>query len=144
MSKRKTRNSLQIKDTLAMCGLYVLLLALFFVPGIILDDRPVSALNLMCAARTGQYGAFPKSLAVAREMIAAPVLCLFGLAMTLLLRKSSGKYAFGACVSLLLFGLVGVFGARYLPQAGGFVLGAAMFLSLVLFFVSVTCAVIHR
>lgn len=144
MANRKNQKQIGIPDTLAMCSLYALLLALFFIPGIIIDGHPVSAMQLSQAVQAQQFGAFPRSVAAARELFAAPLLSAIGLVVTLLLTRSSGKYAFGACLSLLLFGMIGAYQTRYLPAAGGFVLGAAMFISLVLFFVSLVCAVIRK
>ena len=144
MSKRKNRKPIGIPDTWALCGLYALLLALFFIPGIIIEGQPLSAWTLMRATDLRQFGQYPGSIAAAREMAAMPVLCAIGLALTLAFRTSSGKYAFGACISALLFGAIGVFSVRYLPHAGGFVIGMSMFVALALFFVSVICAVVRR
>jgi len=143
-AKKRRRQAFGIPDTWALCGLYALLLILFFIPGIIIESQPVSAWTLMRASQLHQFGQFPGSIAVAREMSAAPALCAIGLALTLVFRTSAGKYAFGACISALLFGMTGIFGVRYLPHAGGFVIGMAMFVSLALFFVSVICAAVRR
>lgn len=143
-AKKTRRKAVGIPDTWAICGLYALLLALFFIPGIIIDNRPVSALDLMRATALHQFGQFPGSMAAAREMLAAPLLCGIGLVLTLAFRTSTGKYAFGACFSALLFGMIGIFSVRYLPHAGGFAVGMGMFLCLALFFVSIICAVVRR
>ena len=143
-AKRNRRQAVGIPDTWAICGLYALLLILFFVPGIIIDNRPISALDLMRAAELHQFGQFPGSMATAREMLVMPILCSAGAILTLAFRTTAGKYAFGACFSALLFGMIGIFSVRYLPHAGGFAVGAAMFLCLALFFVSIICAVIRR
>lgn len=143
-AKKNRRQAIGIPDTWALCGLYVLLLILFFIPGIIIEGQPLSALQLMRATKLYQYGQFPGSLTSAREIWAVPVLCAIGLMLTLLFRASTGKYAFGACISALLFGCIGAFSVRYLPQAGGFVIGMAMFACLAIFFVSVICAAIRR
>ena len=143
-AKKNRRKAIGIPDTWALCGLYALLLLLFFVPGIIIDGQPISPLQLMCATELRQFGQFPGNMAVAREIIVAPALCTLGIALTLAFRVSTGKYAFGACFSALLFSLISVFSKKYLPAAGGFVIGMGMFLALALFFVSVICAVIRR
>lgn len=144
MCAKKRRKAVGIPDTWALCGLYVLLLILFFIPGIIIDNRPLSALDLMRATELHQFGQFPGSMTVAREMLTMPLLCSLGLVLTLAFHTSAGKYAFGACFSALLFGMIGVFDVRYLPHAGGFCVGMAMFLCLALFFVSIICAVVRR
>ena len=144
MSKRKNQKTAGMKDALIMCAMYALLIILFFIPGIILNDQPISAFTLASAAASRQFGAFPPSIAAARQMFALPLLCGAGLLLTLLLRRSAGKYAFGACTALLLFGLTGIYQARYLAQAGGFVFGAAMIISLALLLYSVGCSLIRK
>lgn len=143
-AKRNRKQTVGIPDVWALCGLYAALLILFFIPGLVIESRPISAYTLSRATELYQFGKFPGSMVSAREMIAIPLLCVTGIAMTLCFRNSSGKYAFGACISSLMFGMIGVFSKKYLPSAGGFVIGMAMFLCLALFFVSLICAIVRR
>lgn len=103
MSKRKNRKPIGIPDTWALCGLYALLLALFFIPGIIIEGQPLSAWTLMRATDLRQFGQFPGSIAAAREMAAMPVLCAIGLVLTLAFRTSAANThsarAFPRCCS---------------------------------------------
>ena len=144
MSKRKGQKAIGIRDTLALSGLFGLLLLLFFVPGIVINDRPLSAFDLFRSTQLHQFGGFPGSVAIQYSLLAVPVLSAIGLALTLLLHRTNAKFAFGACLSLLLFGLIGVGQNRHLPQAGGFVIGTAMCACVALFFICVACAVIRK
>ncbi len=143
-ASRRKKQSAGIPDVWVLCGLFGLLLILFFVPAIIIENRPVSAFQLMRASELYQYGPFPGSLASAREIVVLPILAALGLALTLAFRDGSGKYAFGASISALLFALTAVFQARYLSHAGGFAIGLALVVCVALFFVSVICALVRR
>ena len=143
-AKRNRKQTAGIPDVWALCGLYALLLILFFVPGMIIESRPISAYTLSQATELYQYGNFPGSMVSAREMITMPLLSAAGIALTLCFRNSSGKYAFGACLSALMFGMIGVFSKKYLPGVGGFVIGMAMFVCIAIFFVSLICAIVRR
>lgn len=144
MSKRNNKKTVGVSDIWAMCGLFALLLLLFLIPGIIIDGQPVSALQLARASELRQFGQFPGRIAQAQEMWLVPLLSTIGILTTLLMRRSTGKYAFGACISAMLFGMIGVYQTRCLPHAGGFVIGTAMVVCLALFFISVICAIIRK
>lgn len=143
-TKKNRRQSVGIPDVWAICGLYALMLLLFVIPGIVIGDRPFSALQLMQATELYQFNGFPGSLKLSREIAALPTLCIVGLVTTLLLRKGTGKYAFGACIGALLFGLIGVYKNRALAAAGGFAVGAGMLVAAALFFVCIICAAVRR
>ena len=143
-AKSRKKQAAGIPDVWVLCGLFGLLLILFFLPGIIIENRPVSAFQLMRASELYQYGQFPGSLAGAREIATLPILSALGLALTLAFRTGTGKYAFGASISALLFGLISVYQNRYLPHAGGFVVGTALVICVALFFVSIICALVRR
>lgn len=143
-AKRRKKQQIGIPDVWVLCGLFALLLILFFLPAIIIENRPVSAFQLMRATELYQYGQFPGSLVSAREIAVLPILSALGLALTLVFRNGSGKYAFGASISALLFALTAVYRDRYLPYAGGFAVGLALVICVALFFVSVICALVRR
>lgn len=143
-TKKNRKQTIGIRDIWAICGLYALLLVLFVIPGIIIEGQPISALQLMRADELYQFGGFPGHMRLAHEIAILPVLSLLGLLLTLLFRNTGGKYAFGISISMLLFGMIGVFSAKALPNAGGFVIGAGMFISAAQFFLCTICAVIRR
>ena len=143
-AKKNRKQIIGIPDVWAICGLYALMLLLFVTPGIVLDNRPFSALTLMQATELYQYGGFPGKIALAREIALVPILSIIGIVMTLLLRNGTGKYAFGASFAVLLFGTIGVYQNRALPNAGGFAIGAAMVVAAVLFFLCIICATVRK
>ena len=73
---------------------------------------------------------------------------LFAAAALILAALTTGSAIYWTLAAVLLgmvlFGAIGVFSVRYLPHAGGFVIGMSMFVALALFFVSVICAVVRR
>lgn len=131
-------------DVWAMLGLYAALLALFCAPGIVTGDAPVSALRMMCASEPRMYGNFPMITGVAREMCVYPLLTALGAALTLLFRGGPGKYAFGASIAALLFGMIEAYHQRYLPTAGGFAIPAALVLCAALLALCVAFAIVRR
>lgn len=143
-AKSRKKQNAGIPDVWVLAGLFGALLILFFLPGIIIENRPVSAFQLMCAAAPYQYGSFPAALAASRELAVLPVFSAIGLALALIFRNDSARYAFSASISALLFGLTAVYQNRCLASAGGFAIGLSLMLCAAIFFVSLVCAVVRR